>query len=93
MPKGKITRLSDPSNPYGKGKVTRSDAKPPARPAPNPGANRITKKTKVERPSLLDRAKSAGSGKIKELNDRYGGGARKRRIDDAIEGRTSRRKR
>lgn len=34
MPKGKITRLGDPSNPYGKGKVTRSDAKPspPTRP-------------------------------------------------------------
>lgn len=90
----KITRLGDPANPYTKKKVTAaeaaqskklSDMTTPKRPKP------AAKNSSTPKPSLMDRAKKAGSAQIKDLNNRYGGGARKRAIDDAIEGRTKKR--
>ena len=90
----KITRLGDPDNPYTRKKVTAaeaaqskklSDMTTPKRPKP-------AAKASASKPGLLDRAKKAGSDQIKDLNNRYGGGARKRAIDDAIEGRNSRKR-
>jgi len=52
----------------------------------------VAKESTAPKPSLLDRAKKAGSDQIKGLNNRYGGGARTRAIDDAIEGRSSRKR-
>ena len=91
----KITRLGDPSNPYTKKKVSADEAAQsrkmsemttPKKPKP------AAKKSTAPKPSLLDRAKASGKKTIQDLNDRYGGGARKRAIDDAIEGRNSRKR-
>lgn len=91
----KITRLGDPDNPYTRKKVTAaeaaqskklSDMTTPKRP------KSTAKKSTAPKPSLLDRAKASGKKTIQDLNDRYGGGARKRAIDDAIEGRNSRKR-
>lgn len=75
----KITRLNDPANPYGKKKVPtgreQDKPKPQKAVAAAPAARKPTKPP-VKR------------GLIADLNDKYGGGARKRAIDAAIEGNT-----
>ena len=70
----KITRLGDPANPYGKKKTPSSQAV-----KPTPRAVATKKVTTVTAPK--------GKGLIKDLNDKIGGGARKRAVDAAIEGR------
>ena len=73
----KITRLGDPANPYGKKKTPTGRAvdKPVPRTAP------VTPR----KAAPIDAPK--GKGLIKDLNEKYGGGARKRAIDAAIAGR------
>lgn len=91
----KITRLGDPSNPYTKKKVTAADAAQSRRMSElttPKKPKKSTPKPPEKKPGLLDRAKASGKKTIQDLNDRYGGGARKRAIDDAIEGRSSRKR-
>ena len=71
----KITRLGDPANPYGKKKTPSSQA---VKPSPRASATPAKKVPTVTAPK--------GKGLIKDLNDKIGGGARKRAIDAAIEG-------
>ena len=91
----KITRLGDPNNPYGR-KVSAAEAAQSKKMSDMTTPKRSKPAAKAKKsaslPDPFDRMKAAGSAKTRELNDRYGGGARKRAIDDAIEGRTSRRK-
>lgn len=86
--KGKITRLGDPANPYTAGKVTRTGphnrpppqtAKAPGRAAPAP----------VAKPTITERAQ----GLLRKANEEYGGGARKRAIDNAVDKATNPKKR
>lgn len=75
---GKITRLNDPANPYGKKKVPTGRAADKPKPA---AAAPVAKKAVA--------APAPKKGLIPTLNDKYGGGARKRKIDADIEGRKS----
>lgn len=72
----KITRLGDPANPFGKKKTPSSQA---VKPSPRASSTPAKKAPTVTAPK--------GKGLIKDLNDKFGGGARKRAIDAAIEGR------
>lgn len=91
MPKGKITKLGSPDNPYGK-KVSAAQASASKRAsdATTPKRPQVAKSSKAApKPGIVDSLKAGARSQIKDLSDRYGGGHRKRMIDDAIEGRPS----
>lgn len=72
----KITRLGDPANPYSGKRTPSSQA---VKPKPRAPAAPAKKPPTVTAPK--------GKGLIKDLNDKIGGGARKRAIDAAVAGR------
>lgn len=77
----KITRLGDPANPYS-GKRTPTAAPTPAQQAIN-RANSQKVAPVVRTPAPKTPAKRVPI--MQQLNDQYGGGARKRAIDAAVD--------
>lgn len=51
-----------------------------------------TKKSKPAKKGLFERLQDLGTSTIKKTNEKYGGGARKRALDAAIEGTSQKRK-
>lgn len=79
MAKPKITRLSDPANPYNQKKS------PTGRAQDKPKPGRIAVEAKRATTSTAP-SKSKASSLMQGLNDKYGGGARKRALDAQIDG-------
>lgn len=81
MAKPKITRLNDPANPYGQKKSP--TGRPQDKPKPAPVVARkttvVTAPAKGREPTVIDK-----------LNRQFGGGARTRAIDAAVEGKGKR---
>lgn len=78
MAKPKITRLSDPANPYNQKKTPTGRPQDKPKPAPSTGRVKLTRTT-------VGPVKSKTATFMQGLNDQYGGGARKRALDAKID--------
>ena len=76
--KPKITRLSDPANPYNVKKI------PTGRPQDKPKPSRVQAEPLRAR-ATTGPAKTKAQSFMQGLNDKYGGGARKRALDSQID--------
>lgn len=81
MAKPKITRLSDPANPYNQKKIP--TGRPQDKPKPRAAAP-APKRVATPAP-----AKPRGGSFMQGLNDKYGGGARARAIDAVVDEATT----
>lgn len=88
MAKPRITRLGDPANPYTKKKVTPEQARRSAADSARTTPKRAPASKPKSRGSTIDEfaqsMKRAADTVMKNVNNQYGGGARKRELDRRI---------